>query len=304
MAAPLTETPYISAKGLETLSDTAILQLVLEGQSLALDSVRRSYETIAMAAAVMADAIRDGRVLHYVAAGSSALMAISDGLELEGTFGIERAQVRLWMAGGIPTKTGMPGHVEDDEAAAAVVVSSIAAGDVVIAVTASGSTPYTCASARLAQAKGATCIAIANVPDAKVFDWADISVCLPTPPEIIAGSTRLGAATAQKAALNMMSTLMGIRLGHVYDSRMVNLQADNEKLHNRARTMIADITGVSADDASIYLAKSGYSVKSAILLASGVATLEDANARLREVGGDLHAALQWSSDTRNRSENR
>ncbi len=173
------------------------------------------------------------------------------GLELAGTFGIDPARVLLCMAGGLPQDAEMPGGDEDDITQAARDTADIRATDVVIAITASGRTPYTVAFARLAQAAGARTICLANTPKAAIFAHADVSICLPTPPELIAGSTRMGAGTAQKAALNMMSTLMGMRLGHVHDGMMVNLRADNEKLRARAVAMVQRIADVTEAQAAI-----------------------------------------------------
>jgi N-acetylmuramic acid 6-phosphate etherase len=184
----------------------------------------------------------------------------------------------------------MPGASEDDTDAAAADAGRIRRGDVVIAVTASGSTPYALAVATAARARGASVIAIANNPGAAIFAAADVRVCLATPPEIIAGSTRMGAGTAQKVALNLMSTLMGIRIGAVHDGRMVAVVADNAKLRDRARAMVETIAGTDAAIAGAALAATGFAVKPAVLVARGL-TAGDAARALAESGGNLRAAL-------------
>src|SRR5690606_20422107 len=116
--------------------------------------------------------------------------------------------------------------------------------DCVIAVSASGSTPYALAIASHAKERGARVVALANNPGAALFEGADAAILLETPPEVISGSTRMGAGTAQKIAFNMFSTLVGVHLGHVHDGHMVNLKADNIKLKGRACRIVSDISGV------------------------------------------------------------
>ncbi|TIP87878.1 MAG: N-acetylmuramic acid 6-phosphate etherase, partial [Mesorhizobium sp.] len=138
---------------------------------------------------------------------------------------------------------------------------------------------------------GAATIAIANNKDAPLLRLADIAILLETPPELIAGSTRMGAGTAQKIALNMLSTLAAIHLGHVHDGYMVNLMADNIKLRDRATRIVAAISGRDKDDAARLLEKSGGAVKTAILLAAGAASADAAQKILEGTGQKLRPAL-------------
>ncbi|MCF6315151.1 MAG: N-acetylmuramic acid 6-phosphate etherase [Marinosulfonomonas sp.] len=291
MALPLTEAVLTGVSSIDTMPDAAVLARVLAGQKAALAALDAAMVPIAQAAAMMADAIRGEGRLIYAAAGSSALMAVADGLELGGTFGISPDRISLMMAGGLPTDAMMPGHTEDDVDEARVAAQGICSGDVVIAVTASGNTAYAIEISRLAKAAGARTIGIANNANAPLFETSDVVIYLPTPPEVIAGSTRLGAATAQKAALNMMSTLMGVHLGHVHDGMMVNLVADNAKLRARAVVMVCTITGVDAARAQDCLARTGGAVKPAVLLAAGIKEVTQAEAMLGRAGGILRAAL-------------
>ena len=291
MALPQTEAVSTEFSGIDTMPEAAVLAQVLAGQKAAVAAVESAMVPIAAAADMMADALRgDGRLI-YAAAGSSALMAIADGLELGGTFGIAPDRIQLLMAGGLPVDAAMPGHTEDDTAQAVMAAKDIRRGDVVIAVTASGSTPYPCTISKLAQKAGAQTIGIANNAGAPLFATSDIAIHLPTPPEVIGGSTRLGAATAQKAALNMMSTLMGVKLGHVHDGMMVNLLADNTKLRKRAAGMVSAIAGVDAARAMACLQTCSGAVKPAVLLAAGVDGLERAETMLQTAQGNLRAAL-------------
>lgn len=284
-----TEAVHDDAPGLDSLPDQEVLTQLLNGQAAALRAVLPAIPAIAEGAALMARAIRGGARLIYAGAGSSALMANADGLELAGTFGIDPAQIRLCMAGGLPQDATMPGGTEDDTAQAEADAANVLAGDVVIVVTASGGTPYAVRFAERARAIGAGVIAIANNIDAAIFGVADVSICLPTPAELVAGSTRMGAGTAQKAALNMMSTLMGLRLGHIHGGMMVNLHADNEKLRARAISIVAEIAAVSDVAAAAALKRCDWDVKVSVLELAGAA--EPFELLFRH-GGVLRAALQ------------
>lgn len=293
MTATATERLHPAARGLDLLADDAVLRHLLDGQRAAVEAVAAALPEIAAAARLVARTLRGEGRLCYAGAGSSALMAVADGLELHGTFGIPTDRVLLLMAGGLPRDSRMPGDTEDDAAAAARDAAGIGAGDLVIAVAASGRTPYPIAVARAARAAGARVVAIANVPGAPIFDAADVAICLATPPEVVAGSTRMGAGTAQKAALNLISTLAGLRLGQVHDGRMVGLVADNAKLRQRARTTVAEIAGVPPEAADAALLAANGAVKAAILVARG-ATADEAARLLKDNDGILRAALaQW-----------
>lgn len=286
-----TEGLHPDAPGLDSRPLPVIATILLDGQKAALDAMSASGEAIAAAATLMADAIRQGKRLHYAAAGSSGLMALADASELEATFGLDPSQIALHMAGGVPVDARMPGATEDDDASARTAAETVAAGDVVIALSASGTTPYPLAFLEVARAHGASTIAIANNAGTPIFEGADVAILLPTPPEVIAGSTRMGAGTAQKAALNMMSTLMGVALGHVHDGMMVNVLAENVKLRQRAAGMVARIAGVSDDTAADCLARSGGRVKPAVLLAAGAGSLAKAEELLEQSEGHLRPAL-------------
>ena len=264
--------------------------LMLDGHIAALSVVGPALPDITKAAQIMTQAIQGGGTLHYAAAGSSGLLALADCCELAGTFGISDKQVRIHMAGGIPTSAAMPGDVEDDVEGARALTASATPKDVFLILSASGTTPYALAIATAAKAVGSQVIGIANNAGAPLLDLADVPICLATGPEIIAGSTRLGAGTAQKATLNIMSSLMGVQLGHVYKGRMVNLIVDNEKLVNRATQVVAEISCVSQSIAAEALTMAEGRVKLAILLTSG-ADLSAANALLTKHAGRLGPGL-------------
>jgi len=161
----------------------------------------------------------------------------------------------------------------------------------VIAVSASGSTPYAVGALEEARNRGAATISIANNAGAPLTALADVGIVIETPPEVIAGSTRMGAGTAQKIALNMMSTLMAVHLGHVHDGYMVNLNPDNLKLKARAARIVSAISGCTEPEAASWLDKSGGSVKAAILMAAGAASRDAAQELLAGADQKLRHAL-------------
>ena len=271
MPLPRTEQLHPDARGLDALPPAEAARLFLRAQSAAAAVAEGAAEEIAAAAGAMATAIRSGCKLWYVGAGAGGMQAAADAIELPATFSIPLEQVRLALAGGLPDTTRMNGGSEDDAEAASVDLRGIAAGDVAIAVSASGTTPYTCVAADVARRAGAVVIGIANVAPSRLLDLSDHAIELATPAEIVAGSTRLGAGTAQKIALNALSTLMAVALGHVQAGRMVNLYADNAKLRARARRIVAEIAGVGEDAAATALDATDGAVKPAILVARGLA---------------------------------
>lgn len=285
-----TEALHREAKGLDDRPLAEAALLLAEGQIEAATVLRGAARSIADAAESLAKTITEGGTIHYAAAGSSGLMAAADAQELGGTFSIPSSQLRLHMAGGLPTGVDLPGDTEDGTAGLASNMSDLSARDAVIAISASGSTPYTLAAAGIARERGATLVAIANNSGAPLFSIADHAIVLPTPPEILSGSTRMGAGTAQKIALNMLSTLMAIRLGHVHDGMMINLRVDNTKLRARAIGMVAEIAAVDVGVAEAALESTNGSVKPAVLVAIGQ-TPETANTLLRQTEGNLRAAL-------------
>jgi N-acetylmuramic acid 6-phosphate etherase len=288
-----TEALHRSAEGLDIQPPHVVLSALADAQIEAAGAVRNSVPQIAAAARLIADRLASGGRLIYAAAGSSGLMALADALELPGTYGIARDRIVILIAGGDEALHNLAGGPEDDTAEAEKAVADAGAGpaDCVIAISASGSTPYAVRALEVAKANGAATIAIANNKNAPLFNKADVAVLIETPPEVIAGSTRMGAGTAQKIALNMMSTLAAVHLGHVHDGYMINLTADNKKLRDRAARIVSAITGRGKDEAEALLERGGGQVKTAILLAAGAASAEAARKLLDGTGQKLRPAL-------------
>lgn len=283
MGTTRTEQRNDKASGLDERSPEDVLRLLHEAQIEAAASVARVTDSIAKAALLAADTLRAGGRLAYAAAGSSGLMALADALELPGTYGIAPDRIVILLAGGVASLSRLAGTYEDDTSQAAkdIAEADLQKGDCLIAISASGTTPYALAAIEEAKKRGLKIISIANNPDVPLFVDADVTITLETPPEMVAGSTRMGAGTAQKIALNLLSTLMAVHLGHVHDGYMVNLTADNIKLRERAARIVSAISACDISDAAKLLEASGGSVKSAILLAAGAANAENA-ARILE----------------------
>jgi N-acetylmuramic acid 6-phosphate etherase len=294
MAERRTEGRHEQAKGLDARQPLDVLSVLADAQKKAAAAVDPALSDIAAASRLAADALLAGGRLVYAGAGSSGLMAMADALELPGTYGISREHIVILLAGGAESLVDLAGGFEDDRALAVSDAKDVGlrADDCVIAVSASGSTPYALSLITYAKEKGAKVIAMANNPGATLFDEADVSILLQTPPEVISGSTRMGAGTAQKIAFNLFSTLLGIHLGHVHDGHMVNLKADNIKLRGRACRIVSDISGVGPDEAERLLTLSDGSVKAAVLLARGVEDKRAAQAALDRSGQSLRRALE------------
>lgn len=289
---PATEARHPAAKGLHRLSGTETLRHLHQAQLEALGAVAQALPDLDRAATAVADALRSGHRTIFAGAGSSGLMALADALELAGTFGIAPDRTPILFAGGTSALLSMTGGVEDDVTAALADLARVGpgAGDVLVVVSASGATPSTLAVASAARAAGATVVGIANAAGSALLAEADIPVLLDTGPEVVAGSTRMGAGTAQKAALNMISTLVGIQLGHVHDGMMVNLTADNAKLADRAVRIVVAVAGCDEATAKEALARTGGAVKPATLIARGANPARAAEL-LKRSGGHLDPAL-------------
>lgn len=277
---------------LETWPTSDVLAAMLEHQSEALHAVWGAQNALCDAVEAAANRLRAGNGrLVYIGAGTSGRLGVLDGVELPPTFGWPEARLAFVFAGGEAAEAAATEGAEDDAEAGghAISVAKIDATDVVVGIAASGSTPYTRAALTAARKAGALTIAIANNPDSPLLDDAEHGVLLDTGPEILAGSTRLAAGTAQKIALNLFSTALMVALNKVYAGHMVEMKASNDKLRQRAQRMVAEITGCDMALARRALNATDYSIKHAILYCDGVQGPE-AERLLTETGGDLGAA--------------
>jgi N-acetylmuramic acid 6-phosphate etherase len=292
-ASPSTEIADPRYRGLDTWRDEDVLAALQGGHARAVASVEAAIPALAKAARLAADKLAAGGRLVYLASGSPALLALSDALEIPQTYGVPDDRIVTILAGGLDLIHNFSGLQEDDPDQARIDVAAYGVGpqDCVVAISASGSTPFTVAGLQAAISAGAASVAIASNASAPLFEGADVTVHLDSGPEVIAGSTRMGAGTAQKAALNMLSTMTAIHLGHVYDGLMVNVRADNGKLRGRAARIIASVAGVDEASAGAALERAGGHVKPAILIAAGAKDPAAANELLRQNNGNVREAL-------------
>jgi N-acetylmuramic acid 6-phosphate etherase len=275
------------------------LAALLAGQRRAVEAVAASLPAIEAAAQAISDKLAAGGRLVYTGAGSSGLIAIQDGAELPGTFGVELERIVFIIAGGLAHPHRIDGAAEDDRSAGRRDIEALGGmtRDVVVAVSASGSTPFTVAGAEAARRQGATIVGLANRAGSPLLASADYPVLLDTGPEALQGSTRLGAGTAQKCALGLLSTLANARLGHVYRGLMVNVRPDNDKLRRRALGIVASIADVDAETARRSLAEADDDVKYATLIAAGAGSKKRAEDLLVRSRGHVGAALSRLKDS-------
>ena len=237
MSDSTTEGRLSAGQWLDRLDNIAALDVMLDGHGAAAAAVRQSLAQIDSAVTAITQRLKasqDGRLI-YAGAGSSVRIGVQDGVELPPTFDWPRRRIDYWIAGGPVALTDAVENAEDDENAAsqAAFAANLSSHDVVIGISASGRTPFTCAAAKAAADGGALTVGIANNKAAPLFGYVDIAIPLVTGAEAVAGSTRLKAATAQKICLNMISTLVMTRLGLVRDGQMIAMKPGNAKLRER-----------------------------------------------------------------------
>jgi N-acetylmuramic acid 6-phosphate etherase len=269
-----------------------IAETIVESQFAAVAAVYAVRKQIASAAVAMQARLEDRGRLIYAGAGTSGRLAVQDGAELAPTFGWPDDRLLLIIAGGEEALLRSVEGAEDDAEGGTRLIAqhAVTAQDVLIAVAASGTTRFTLACLRESKRCGALTLGIASNGASPILDEADHPIFLDTGSEPIAGSTRLKAGTAQKVALNTLSTLLMTLLGKVYRGLMVDVRAVNEKLVKRSEDMLIQLTGRSRDDVRNALSRANGSVKIAVILLHGC-DLESAKQLLRAAGGRLGAAL-------------
>lgn len=282
---------------LDLSATSEIVSNILATQQDALRGLLPALPALAGAIEALAKALRSGGRMAYAGSGSSGLIAHLDALELPGTFGIELDRVPVILAGGPDGLSSIPSGVEDDTEAAEAAVDALAIGpgDGLIAVAASGSTPFTVAALMRARRRGAVTVGLACVASSPLLAACDHPILIVTPPEVIAGSTRMAAGTAQKCALNILSTGVAVRLGHAYRGLMVNMRPDNAKLRVRAASIVARAADVDRSRAERALVDADWSIKTSIVACLASVDAGAARVRLAAGGGDIRAALSQGS---------
>ena len=256
---------------LDGWSLASAMEAMWEGQLAAVAAIGHALPAITAATELAKDALRDHGRIVYVGAGTSGRVAVQDGAELTPTFAWPRERVCFVVAGGVSAlATSIEGAEDDiDDAIRQIDAARLTPQDVLIAVAASGTTPFTVAALQQAEASGAVTIGVANNAGTALLASAKCPVLIETGRELIAGSTRMKAGTAQKVVLNLISSGIMLRLGRGYRGMMVNMQATNAKLRRRAEAMVAQIAHCDEARAARVLDQADGDVKTAILLALG-----------------------------------
>jgi N-acetylmuramic acid 6-phosphate etherase len=287
-------TEDISARfvDLDAWSTGDAVEAMYEGQLAAVAAIRPALAAIARAADAAAGALGETGRLVYLGAGTSGRVGVQDGAELPPTFDWPTGRLLFAMAGGPDALTASIEGAEDDEADAVhrIEAAAIGAADVVIGIAASGTTPFTVAGLRRASERGAVTIGIANNAGAPLLAAARHPILVETGVEVIAGSTRMKAGTAQKVVLNLISTAIMVRLGRVHRGMMVQMHVSNAKLRRRAEIMVATIAGCDQATAALALEQAGGDIKRAALIVAGAAP-DRAASLLDNHRGNLRAAL-------------
>jgi N-acetylmuramic acid 6-phosphate etherase len=286
-----TETPNPATRDLDTLGVPALVALLAAEQAEAVRAVEQAAESLARAVDAIVDALERGGSLHYVGAGTSGRLGVLDAAECPPTFGTPPSLVVAHIAGDAAALTRAVEDAEDDADAGRAAMAAIGRSDAVVGISASGGARYVVAALDEARRRGARTIGIANVAGSTLVRDADIAIVLATGPEPIAGSTRLKAGTAQKIALNTLSTAAMVRMGRVYDNLMVDVVATNAKLRRRALGLVRTLAAVDDARAQALLDAADGHVKVAVVMARRTVAAADARALLAENGGFLRSLL-------------
>lgn len=288
-----TENPGTEHPDLDRYSEQALVAAFVADQSRAAEAVHRAEQALARGVAAALPRIQNGGRLVYVGAGTSGRLGLLDAVELGPTFSWPAERAVPLLAGGPSAVYLAREGTEDDlpQGGADVRAAQIDKNDVVLLVTASGSTPYVLGACRAAREAGALTIGFANNRDAPLLTEAEVPVLLETGSEVISGSTRLKAGTAQKIALNTFSSALMVRLNKVYRNLMVDVRATNAKLRRRAVRLTALASGCPESAALPILEACGYSVAVAIVALSTCTDTAEAKRRLDTAGGSVREAL-------------
>lgn len=275
------------------MSAYEIVQLINSEDMTVAHAVSTVLPSIAEAAELIAESMKKGGRLIYVGAGTSGRLALLDASECPPTFGAEEDRVVAVIAGGDSAVSRAVEGAEDDQAAGERKMRdlSLTVNDVVVGITASGRAPFVIGALAYASEQGARTVSLACNSPAQISTVADVAIEVPTGPEILTGSTRLKAGTAQKMVLNMLSTAGMVLAGRVYRNYMIGVKPLNRKLVDRACRILAETAEVSYQEASGALESSGMNTMAAFLMLKKGLSADEAVQRLREAGDSLREAL-------------
>ena len=278
-----TEAVNPRSRNIDMLTPDEIVEMMVLDNRSVLAAVQREKTRIARGAELVADAVLTGGRLIFVGAGTSGRLGVLEAAELPPTFGIDPGTAHAIMAGGAEAVHRAKEGVEDDYAEGERVMRGLrpARKDVVTGISASGITPFVRGAVAIARAANARIIGITCDARSELINLADVAIVLAVGPEVIAGSTRLKAGTATKIVLNMLTTAAMVRAGKTYGNLMVDVKSNSDKLRDRARRIIASVTGLEHDAADALLQRAQWNVKAAILMQQAGLTRPKALSRLR-----------------------
>jgi N-acetylmuramic acid 6-phosphate etherase len=290
----LTEQPNPASEGIDALPTAEILGIINGEDRRVTDAVASALPAITRAVDAIVAAFENGARLFYIGAGTSGRLGVLDAAECPPTFNVPPDMVQGIIAGGEAALARATETTEDDPAAGVrdLLAHGFAARDVLAGIAASGRTPYVLGAIAEANRMGAVTIGISCTPDSELARAVTIPITLTVGPEVLAGSTRMKAATATKMVLNMLTTASFIRMGYVFGNLMVNVQPKNSKLIDRARRIIAQAAGISYERAGELLVAAGNNVRAAILMGRTGADRAEAERRLAAAAGRLSEALR------------
>ncbi len=290
----LTEQINPNSQNLDQLTSLELVELFNREDAKTLEAIAAVRTQLAKAIDLTADAIGRGGRLFYVGAGTSGRLGVLDAAECPPTFCTPPELVQGIIAGGAGALVRSSEDLEDrqEDGIEAIAHRHVTELDVVVGITAGGTTPFVHGAIQAARQRGATTILMACVPVEQVYIETDLDIRLVVGPEVLAGSTRLKAGTVTKMALNILSTGVMVRLGKVYGNRMVDVAVTNRKLHDRALRILQDLTSLSREEAGYLLEHSGRRVKLALLMHWTGVDQHEGDRLLAEHNGDLRSAVQ------------
>jgi N-acetylmuramic acid 6-phosphate etherase len=290
---PVTEQANPRTADIDRRSTLEIVTLINGEDRTVAEAVARELPRVAAAVDRIVERLESGGRLFYVGTGTSGRLGVLDASECPPTFGVSRELVQGIIAGGYDALYKAVEAAEDDPVRAARDLESagVSARDAVVGISASGNTPYTLGALEHARQLGAVAIAITCNPQSRMAAVADVSIAPVVGPEVIAGSSRMKAGTAQKLTLNMLSTATMIRLGLVYGNLMANLQPNNAKLVRRACGILAEETKLDMDEAARVFESAGRDLRLALVMARAGLSRADAQALLKAHGQSVRRAL-------------
>jgi N-acetylmuramic acid 6-phosphate etherase len=275
------------------MSTREIVRAINRQDATVARAVARALPAIEHAADAIVHAINNGGRLIYVGAGTSGRLAALDALECPPTFGVSPRLVIPLLAGGRKAFAGSVEGLEDDAAAGARDLASVRVTkrDVVVGIAASGTTPYVLGALKFAKQSGAVTVALTSNRGSAITRLVKISIAVETGPEIVDGSTRMKAGTAQKMILNLLSTTSMIRLGHVYNHWMVDVAMTNKKLRQRGLRILEEASGAKSARTARAFAASRGNLRVALVMLKNNTTAAEARRALKQAGGNLRHAL-------------